>query len=61
MPTLSPEEQKAILKEALQEWLDAKYAQFGKWTAKGVLAACFVVLIIFLNSHGMKLEDFIKP
>lgn len=33
------DEHKAIVKEAISEWLDAKYAQFGKWTLHGILAA----------------------
>lgn len=61
MPTLSPDEQKALLKEALQEWLDAKYAEVGKWTVRGISAVALVLLITFATSHGMKLEDFIKP
>ncbi|MFA5170434.1 MAG: hypothetical protein WC426_02630 [Sulfuriferula sp.] len=60
MPALSPEEQKALLKQALQEWLDEKYAEFGKWTLRGIAAAFLVVLIMFLNSHGVKIEEFIK-
>lgn len=60
MPNITPEEQKKIMKEALQEWLDAKYAEFGKWTARGVLAAALVALVVFLTSHGFKAEDFIR-
>lgn len=61
MPDISPEEQKRLLKEALQEWLDAKYAEFGKWTARGIAAAALVALVVFLTAHGMKVEEFIKP
>lgn len=61
MPSMTPEEQKALLKEALQEWLDGKYAEFGKWTARGIQAAILVALILFLSSHGFDIKEFIKP
>jgi hypothetical protein len=61
MPTISPDEQKALIKEALQDWLDAKYAEVGKWTVRGIIAVSLVLLISFSTAHGMKLEDFIKP
>lgn len=60
VPTITPEEQKKILKEALQEWLDAKYAEFGKWTMRGVMAAGLVALVVFLTSHGFKAEDLLR-
>lgn len=60
MQDITPEEQKKILKEAMQEWLDAKYAEFGKWTFRGVLAAALVALVIFLTAHGFKAEDLIR-
>lgn len=61
MPSMTPEEQKAMLKQALQEWLDAKYSEFGKWTARGIQAALLVALISFLSSHGVQISEFIKP
>lgn len=39
MPTLTPEEQKNALKQALKEWLDEQFSEFGKWALKGILAA----------------------
>lgn len=60
MQDITPDEQKAFLKEALQEWLDAKYAEFGKWTMRGVMAAALVALVMFLTAHGLKAEDFIR-
>lgn len=32
-------ETKRIMKEAIGEWLDGKFAEFGKWSAYGLLAA----------------------
>lgn len=59
MTDITPEEQKVLLKEALQEWLDAKYAEFGKWTIRGVMAAALVALVIFLTAHGLKAENLL--
>jgi hypothetical protein len=41
MPLLDQEEQKAAMKEAIHEWLNEQFAEFGKWTLKGLLAAAF--------------------
>ena len=59
MPDLTPDEQKALFKQALQEWLDAKYSEFGRWTLHGIAAAALVALVVFLTAHGAKLENFI--
>ena len=52
MPELSKEEQKAIVKEAITEWLDDKYSEFGKWTLHGVVAAGLAASAYFLVTHG---------
>lgn len=52
MPELDREEQKAIVKEAIREWLDEKYTAFGKWTLHGLLAAALGFLAYFLAIHG---------
>lgn len=45
--------QKAALKEAIHEWLDEAFATFGKWTAKGLLAAAFMGCVyLALKSQG---------
>jgi hypothetical protein len=50
---MTPEEQKAVIKEALHEWLEAKFAQFGKWSLHGILAMVLVALAyLFLAQHG---------
>lgn len=41
---LSGEEVKAAFKEAMREWLDDKYRELGKWTARGFLAAVVTAL-----------------
>lgn len=46
---------KKIAKEALQEWLDGKFAEFGRWTFYGILAMALVALIYFiLKMNGWK-------
>jgi hypothetical protein len=49
---LTPEEHKTLIKEAISEWLDAKYSEFGKWTFHGLLATGIAWLGYFVISHG---------
>ena len=50
------EEREAIklaLQEALREWLEEKYAAFGKWSIHGLMAAGLVALVwLILISSG---------
>jgi hypothetical protein len=39
---------KQATKEALKEWLDEKYMEFGKWSMMGILAAALGALAYFL-------------
>jgi len=39
---------KAAFKEAAKEWLDNKFAEFGKWSAMTIAAAALVALIYFI-------------
>lgn len=43
---------KDLVKEALKEWLDAKFSEFGRWALKSIAAAVFGYVLIFLVSHG---------
>ena len=36
---MDTDERKEVIKEAIQEWLDAKFTKIGKWTFNGILAA----------------------
>lgn len=46
------EDQKRIIKEAIREWLDEKYAAFGRWSFDGILAAALGALGYYLATHG---------
>lgn len=44
---------KEALKEALHEWLDQKFMQFGKWSFWGLMALSFGALIyVILRTQG---------
>lgn len=44
---------KEALKEALHEWLDLKFMQFGKWSAAGLAVLMFGALVyIILRTQG---------
>lgn len=47
-PDFPEELVKAAFKEAMQEWLDAKYTALGKWTARGLAAALVTGLLYLL-------------
>jgi hypothetical protein len=52
-PKLTRDEMKAVTKEALREWLDDKYATFGKWSLRAIGAAALGALLYFvLTSQG---------
>lgn len=47
------EERKVVIKEALNEWLNCQFARFGRWSARGLVAAVIVaVAYLFFVSHG---------
>ena len=50
MGNVDPEVLKAALKEGLREWLDAKFAAFGKWSLGGLAAAALVGLVYLAMS-----------
>jgi hypothetical protein len=39
---------KEVVKEALKEWLDEKFALVGKWTVQGIVAAALAALVYFI-------------
>jgi hypothetical protein len=49
------EDTKDAMREAMKEWLDEKFATFGKWTLTGIAATGLVLLAYaFLAAHGWK-------
>lgn len=48
------EERRSIIKAAIDEWLNDQFAQFGKWTMRGLVAMLFGALVwIYLQSKGI--------
>lgn len=47
-------EYKRAMKEAVDEWLDAKFQQVGKWTLRGIAAGGLAALTYFLIHFGGK-------
>ena len=45
---MEKEELKRITKEALKEWLDEKFLNFGKWSFATIMAALLAALIYFI-------------
>jgi hypothetical protein len=53
MGQLTKDEAKAAMKEALNEWLDKQWAQFGKWTAGGLMSMAIAGLAYaYSKTHG---------
>ena len=40
-------------RQGIQEWLDKKFSQFGKWSAAGIAAMAFAALVKFCIDHGL--------
>jgi hypothetical protein len=46
---------KEATKEAIREWLDDKFAAFGKWSMASITAIALAALLwLFLTTHGWK-------
>ena len=43
-----------LVKEALQDWLDTKWIEVGKWSVRGMLALAFVVAVYTMT--GFKIS-----
>ncbi len=53
---MSREEQKLAIKEALKEWLDSKFQDFGRWAFLSICAAALVaILTLILKANGWSL------
>jgi hypothetical protein len=54
---LTEDDVKNALKEAIKEWLEEKYAQFGKWTIRALLASLLsAVITVIIYSNWIKLH-----
>ena len=52
---MTTEKQKTAIKKTMAEWLDEKFALFGKWTMGGLLAAAFLGLVYLgLTGQGWR-------
>lgn len=54
---MTPEELKALhkeaIKEAINEWLDKQYILFGKWTLRGLASAGLAMILYgYAAAHG---------
>jgi hypothetical protein len=45
---LNKDETKAAFKEAMKEWMDDKFREFGKWSFFTFMAALFSALVYFM-------------
>lgn len=41
-------ENKAVIKEALKEWLDDKFLAFGKWSMAAIAASALAAAVYFI-------------
>ena len=48
------------LQRAIEAWMDKKFAQFGRWTARGLAIAAFGALCSLLFKHGFDYHDFFR-
>jgi len=50
---LTRDEFKAAMKDALKEWLDGKFAEFGRWSLGAFIAAVVGALtLLILHANG---------
>lgn len=50
---MTPDQEKEIMKEAIEEWLDKQFAKFGKWTLGLMAMACLAWAFFgWLNFQG---------
>lgn len=53
---MNPDDHKEAIKEALQEWLDEKFIEFGKLSMKSILALALAGLVYLWSvTNGWKI------
>jgi hypothetical protein len=45
---MNKEETKQAMKEAMREWMDYKFQEFGRWSFYGLLVAVFGAMVYFI-------------
>lgn len=56
-PNIDPEVQKKLIKEAMKEWLNEMFADFGRYTFTGLCAAAFVgAVYLALRGQGWSMK-----
>lgn len=50
--TMDREDAKEVIKEALKEWLEEKYAEVGKWTIRGIFAALTAAILYVASLYN---------
>lgn len=49
------EEFRRMMDDAIDHWMDKQFAQFGKWTVRGILAAVFAgATWLYFHTGGFK-------
>lgn len=52
---LTKDEQKEVVKQAIQEWLDGQFAKFGRYSLVAVVSALMAAIFyLYLAAHGFK-------
>jgi hypothetical protein len=52
----SPEETKQAIKEGLQDWLEDKFSEFGRFSLKAIMALLLAALVyLWASTHGWKI------
>lgn len=53
---MSSDQDKELIKQALQEWLDKKYTDLGKWVGKRfAILMILVIFYLFFQFYGWRL------
>jgi len=45
---MEQEDLKRAIKEAIKEWLDERFVQFGKWSLTGLVSVLIAALLYFI-------------
>lgn len=55
MEQFDPEQQRRIIEDALEGWLQKKYADVGRWTIRGIVAGLFALgMYLYLMARASR-------